>query len=232
MSALAAAGCAAAAAALVLPERPPVARLLTAVPGGPGRRAGRWPAAAALVAGLTVVVGPAGALLLAAAATAHAVWKRDAPARVRRRRVAATLRAAPLMCDLLSACVGVGLSLAVAARVVGSSVGEPISPLLVRLAQALERGVPVAEAVRVLDGSGLDALGRCLLAADTGGPGLGPALSSLAVEGRAAAGAAAQSAAKRSGIWAVGPLTLCFLPAFVLVGVVPVVAGLLDGVLR
>ena len=34
-------------------------------------------------------------------------------------------------------------------------------------------------------------------------------------------------AVKRAGVLMVLPLTLCFLPAFVLVGVVPIVIGLL-----
>ncbi|MGN6242106.1 MAG: type II secretion system F family protein, partial [Motilibacteraceae bacterium] len=38
--------------------------------------------------------------------------------------------------------------------------------------------------------------------------------------------AAAQEAAHRAGVRMVGPLVVCALPAFVLVGVVPAVAGL------
>jgi len=233
MMALVAAACAAGATALALPGRPGVDRLPAVVPGGRRGTRARGPLriVAAAVA-LSLLVGPAGALLLVCAGVARHVWARDAPARAQRRRVAATLRAAPLAYDLLAACTVAGLTLPVAARVVAASVGEPVSVHLGRLAQALERGVTMAEAVRLLEGSGLDAAGRTLLAVDAGGPGDGAALSALAADGRAAAAAAAQAAAKRSGIWAVGPLTLCFLPAFVLVGVVPVVAGLITDVLH
>ena len=37
---------------------------------------------------------------------------------------------------------------------------------------------------------------------------------------------AAEAAAQRAGVRAIGPLVVCFLPAFVLVGVVPVVGGI------
>ena len=37
--------------------------------------------------------------------------------------------------------------------------------------------------------------------------------------------------ARRAGVQAVGPLAACFLPAFVLVGVVPVVVGVAQALL-
>ena len=41
----------------------------------------------------------------------------------------------------------------------------------------------------------------------------------------------AEAAARRAGVLAVGPLVICFLPAFVLLGVVPVVLGIAAEVL-
>jgi hypothetical protein len=41
----------------------------------------------------------------------------------------------------------------------------------------------------------------------------------------------AEAAARRAGVHAVGPLVLCFLPAFVLLGVVPVVLSIAAEVL-
>jgi len=55
-------------------------------------------------------------------------------------------------------------------------------------------------------------------------------LGTIAAAGRRARQVAAQAAARRAGVLAVGPLGLCFLPAFVLVGVVPLVAGLVGAV--
>ncbi len=44
--------------------------------------------------------------------------------------------------------------------------------------------------------------------------------------------AASGAAAERAGVLIAGPLGLCFLPAFVCLGIVPVVAGLAGDVLR
>ena len=52
-------------------------------------------------------------------------------------------------------------------------------------------------------------------------------LRAVADDADAAARAAAEAAARRAAVTAVLPLGLCFLPAFVLLGIVPLVAGLL-----
>jgi pilus assembly protein TadC len=56
-------------------------------------------------------------------------------------------------------------------------------------------------------------------------------LRAVADDARAAARTAGEAAARRAAAAAVLPLGLCFLPAFVLAGVVPLVAGLLAGTL-
>jgi hypothetical protein len=49
---------------------------------------------------------------------------------------------------------------------------------------------------------------------------------------RAASRAAALARAQRAGVWAAAPLGVCFLPAFVCLGVAPVVIGVLREVFR
>ena len=61
-------------------------------------------------------------------------------------------------------------------------------------------------------------------AAGTGAP-LADSVRRLAADERERARWAALERARRAGVQAVGPLAACFLPAFVLVGVVPVVGG-------
>jgi len=56
-----------------------------------------------------------------------------------------------------------------------------------------------------------------------------PMLDALAVDQRERQRLAGEAAARRAGVAMVAPLGLCFLPAFVLLGVVPLVAGLLGG---
>ncbi|MCW2599061.1 MAG: type secretion system protein, partial [Frankiales bacterium] len=48
----------------------------------------------------------------------------------------------------------------------------------------------------------------------------------VAEDARREATGRAERAARRAGVLAVGPLGLCFLPAFLLLGVVPAVLGL------
>jgi pilus assembly protein TadC len=58
------------------------------------------------------------------------------------------------------------------------------------------------------------------------------ALGRVAADLRAARRADAEAAAQRLGVLVVLPLGLCFLPAFLLTGVVPVVVAVLGDVLR
>ena len=176
---------------------------------------------------LALVMGVPGLFLALSGAVVLRVWRRGAPQRQSRVAAGRVRRAAPLAFDLLATCIDVGLALPTALRVVAASVAEPLAHPLVIAAAGLERGLTVEEASVSLTADGLGDLAAVRLAAETGGPGLGPSLRSIAAEARAAAGAAARASARRAGVWAVGPLTLCFLPAFVLVGVVPVVVGLL-----
>ena len=68
--------------------------------------------------------------------------------------------------------------------------------------------------------------------ASESGAALAGACARFAAEQRAGHEAAAEAAARRAGVLVVLPLGCCFLPAFVLLGVVPIVLGVLDGVLR
>ncbi|MYW04674.1 type II secretion protein F, partial [Streptomyces sp. SID3343] len=58
------------------------------------------------------------------------------------------------------------------------------------------------------------------------------AVARAADEQRAAQRRTATAAARRVGVRATVPLGLCFLPAFLLIGVVPIVIGLTSTLLR
>ncbi|MCA1721019.1 MAG: type II secretion system F family protein, partial [Actinobacteria bacterium] len=83
------------------------------------------------------------------------------------------------------------------AQLAGDRSDDPLAPAARLLARAAEGGAPVADTV-----------------------------ARLAQDARAVARAAGEQAARRVGVLVVAPLGLCFLPAFVLLGVVPVVLGL------
>jgi tight adherence protein B len=67
--------------------------------------------------------------------------------------------------------------------------------------------------------------------AQTSGAKPATALTRLAARARDEAHAEVIAAARRAGVLAVAPLGLCFLPAFLLLGVVPAVLGSLPGLL-
>jgi pilus assembly protein TadC len=72
----------------------------------------------------------------------------------------------------------------------------------------------------------LASLARAVARAAHSGTALTPTLARLARDQRRSTYAAATVRARAAGVRAVAPLGLCFLPAFVLLGIVPAVAGI------
>lgn len=130
--------------------------------------------------------------------------------------------------ELLAVAVESGASVPHAMRSVGAVVGGAAGTDLTRASAALVLGAswPVAWAHAPALGATVDGLA----ASWTTGAASGPALRASAAEVRRTRDRAAREAAARLGVRLVLPLGLCFLPAFVLVGLVPVLisfAGLL-----
>lgn len=189
--------------------------------------------AAALLLLLPPAVGvAAGVTVLALGPRALA---RLEPAAVRRQReqLEADL---PLVLDLLAACLAGGATVPAAAAAVGRAVGGPAAARVERVTVALDIGSSGRDAWLLLAGSDpeRDPLGpaaRTLSRAADSGSAVAQALTGAAVEARSRRRSAGTEAARRAGVLSVGPLTLCHLPAFVLLGVVPVVVGLAAPVL-
>lgn len=138
---------------------------------------------------------------------------------------AALARDLPAACDLLAACLAAGLPVAGALAAVGDAVPAPLGPCL-RTVAALQRlGAAPRQAWAEVPAE-LAALGRALVRAGESGAAAVPALSALAAEIRAADRAGAEAAVQRAGVWVLAPLGVCFLPAFVCLGVVPLVLGI------
>jgi pilus assembly protein TadC len=78
----------------------------------------------------------------------------------------------------------------------------------------------------------LDALRRLARRSAASGAALAQGVADLADQSRLDAGDAARAAAERAAVLIAGPLGLCYLPAFLCLGIVPVVAGLAGEVLR
>lgn len=147
--------------------------------------------------------------------------------RSQRQRRQSLERQAPVAADLLAACLASGATPVAAARAVAHALGEPIAAPLDRLTGALDLGADPAQAWMALSAeSPLRPLARAAArSAETGAP-LAALLAAVADDQRDEARARAEATARASGVRSVAPLAACFLPAFLLIGIVPVVASL------
>ncbi|OIV35672.1 hypothetical protein BIV57_20290 [Mangrovactinospora gilvigrisea] len=162
-----------------------------------------------------------------------AVWgwiglRRRAPADAER---ALAAQLAPTA-ELLAAVLAAGAGPEAAASAVAATLGPPMAPLLGGVAAELRMGADPADCwARFGSRPGLAPLGRCLARAGLSGTASAAAVAALAARRRESGARAALAAARRAGVWATAPLGLCFLPAFLLVGVAPVVMGLAERLL-
>ncbi|WP_368661525.1 type II secretion system F family protein [Streptomyces sp. NA04227] len=147
-----------------------------------------------------------------------------------------TARAArelPLAADLLAACIAAGADPVEAARAVGMSLDGPVGARLVSGAAELRLGGRQDRAWQRLAAlPGAAPLARLLeRASESGAPAAEP-VACLAREARAEWGRAATARARRAAVLVTAPVGLCFLPAFLAIGVLPVVIGLAGGLMR
>jgi pilus assembly protein TadC len=120
----------------------------------------------------------------------------------------------------------------VAARAVGEALGGPVGERLARGAAEARLGGEPADAWRALAAlPGAAPLARLLGRADESGVPAAAPVARLAAEARAARARAATERARRAAVMVTAPVGLCFLPAFIAIGVLPVVIGLADGLL-
>ncbi|MDA5283474.1 type II secretion system F family protein [Streptomyces sp. NPDC054904] len=185
-----------------------------------------------LVAGWWVVGGPAGLLVgCAAAFAARRLLLRAArqPSGVDSREAERQL---PFAADLLAACLAAGAGPVEAAEVVGESVGGPVGERLAMAGAELRLGGEPGSAWGRLAGiPGARGLAECLeRAARTGAPAAEP-VSRLAAGLRAERMRQAGARAQRAAVLVTAPVGLCFLPAFLAIGVAPVVIGMASGLL-
>lgn len=131
--------------------------------------------------------------------------------------------------ELLTVAVEAGASVPHALRTVGAVTGGGVGDALARAGSALLLGAPwpVAWAHAPSTGAALDGLGSSWRT----GAASAPALRAASAELRRERDRAAREAAGRLAVRVVLPLGLCFLPAFVLIGLVPVLASLADALL-
>jgi Flp pilus assembly protein TadB len=135
--------------------------------------------------------------------------------------------ATALALDLAAAALRSGRPVADALRRAAPAADPQVAALLERVAGLLRLGAEPAEAWSVLPSeSALGPLAAAATRSAVSGLRLAGTFERTAGELRACAGAAASVRAHRAGVLAMAPLGLCFLPAFVCLGVVPVVVGI------
>lgn len=137
--------------------------------------------------------------------------------------------------DLLAAALTAGLPAPDALAAVADAVDHPhagLSPPLRTAAARLRLGATAEEAWQEIPGATVLApIAAVLVRATDGGGSVRAALEHAADRLRSEADAVATARAERASVMVAGPLGLCFLPAFVCLGVLPVVVGLADGML-
>ncbi|MEV7429799.1 type II secretion system F family protein [Nocardioides sp. NPDC092400] len=229
---------AALAAAVLLPgrERLPAAAEVPSAPvadvGWMRRR--RLPLAVLAGVGAHLLLGgPAGPLAgLVVAVVAWGVLGRSEPPEVRRRR-AAVRRDLPHVVTLLGAAVRAGAAPAEAVELVCRALPGPAADRLAPAVSRLALGVDPGTVWAGLGGDPeLAPLGRALARAHTTGAPVVATVERLADELAARARAEVEDRARTVGVRAAVPLGICLLPAFLLVGIVPLVAGLLTELTR
>ncbi|MFI5522594.1 type II secretion system F family protein [Streptomyces platensis] len=180
-----------------------------------------------LVGGMTGVLA---GLAVGYGAHRHLVRQRGAEAA---RSAVAEVRAelAPAG-DLLAACLAAGAGPRESAEAVGRSLDGPVAERLRQVAAELRLGgEPAVVWPRLAALPGAEGLARCMERAGISGVPAVESASRIAAELRAEQARTATAQARRAGVLVTLPLSACFLPAFLTLGVAPVLIGLADGLL-
>ena len=176
--------------------------------------------------GWALVGGPIG--LAAGLVCGLAVWvvlgRTEDPAAVRRRE--ALVDDLPIGVDLLASCLDAGAAPEPALVSVSQALGGPVGEEFLGIHHRLEVGVDPVQVWRsVAAHPQLGDLGRAVGRAHQTGAPVGEAVHRLADELRERTRADVEERARSIEVKAAAPLGLCLLPAFVVLGVVPMVAG-------
>ncbi|CCH86134.1 Type II secretion system F domain protein [Modestobacter italicus] len=195
------------------------------VPGAPPGTGRRWAEAGAAAAGVFLLLGGGPGAALAGGCVAvglERLLRRSGTLPDEGPQLARDL---PVACDLLAVCLTAGTPVGAALAAVGDAVPGPLGERLAEVGALYRLG---AAPRRAWSGSPppLDVLGRTLVRAGESGSAVVPALQRLAVDLRSSARSQTEAAVRRAGVWVLAPLGLCFLPAFLCLGVVPLVLGI------
>lgn len=152
------------------------------------------------------------------------MWLRE---RASRDKGVSELLSSAAALDLLAACLAAGLPVPVALEAVGPAASPATAAALRSVASHLAVGVGAADAwAPVRDRPGLAELAVAAVRTARAGTALATHAKDLARRLRESLSAEAEERAERAGVLLAAPIGLCFLPAFLCLGVLPVVLGL------
>jgi Flp pilus assembly protein TadB len=183
-------------------------------------------AALAFPAAWAFIGGPFG--LVAGVAATLVAWRvlgrAESPAARRRRRELE--RDLPSAVHLLGACIAAGAATLTALEVVAAALPGAVAEELSLIRHRLELGVdPLVVWRDVGEHPQLRPLGRSMARAHRSGASVRGAIEALADELAAQSRARTEALARSVEVRAAAPLGACFLPGFVLLGVVPMFVG-------
>ena len=182
--------------------------------------------ALAFVGAWVFVGGPLG--VVAGVAGSVVAWRvlgrAESPAARRRREELE--RDLPTAVHLLGACLEAGAATATALEAVSAALPGAVADELRLVRHRLALGVdPVVVWRGLADHPQLRPLGRAMARAHRSGASVAELVAGLALELAARSRAQTDALARSVEVRAAAPLGVCFLPAFLLLGVVPMVAG-------
>ena len=137
----------------------------------------------------------------------------------------------PFAADLMAACLLAGQPVSAATEIAAEALAGPLGQRLSWVSRQLRLGADPDPTWAFLAREPATAqLSRAMSrAAQTGAP-VADVLTRLANDARESTRATSVAAARSVAVKAVAPLGLCFLPAFVLLGIIPLVAGLASAI--
>ena len=132
--------------------------------------------------------------------------------------------------ELLAACLRAGMPIPVAVRAVAEGLDAPAGQAMRRTAELLALCTDPNQAWQpVLECTATARLASTARRSGCSGIALAESLTRLAADMRASAREQSEVRAQRAGVLIAAPLGLCFLPAFLALGVIPVLIGLAAG---
>lgn len=184
-----------------------------------------WLAAAmAPVLGLVLLGWPTGLVvgLLAAPIARTAVGRLESGAD--RARSEAAHRQLPPALDLVSACLEAGRPPGLALKLAGEATPDPLGADLSALAHRVSVAGDLSTALQDVAGP-LRALARALRRAEQSGIPISDVVVAVAGDVNRERVARRREAARRVGVRTAAPLGICFMPSFLLIGVVPTIVA-------